>query len=187
MRQIYSKGLEICMRKFRLERLLKHLWAAASHYLQYKERRDIAEPLQRRMSILSALLENVDDSFDELLSKKEEYKRSSETSASSEILSVDLLGKMFEDESPASQGFSQDEDLSSILDLLFKFNVKTVSDFRGLLNKHKAEALEYKMVGDSIMTNKIGIKGPITFSVWGIIQKILKCEFDPGQGYEFFQ
>lgn len=51
--------------------LAQHLWAAAAHYLNYKERKDVGEPLQRPLSRISALLELVDEEYDRLLNLKD--------------------------------------------------------------------------------------------------------------------
>jgi ppGpp synthetase/RelA/SpoT-type nucleotidyltranferase len=165
----------------------QHLWAAASHYLHYKERKDAGKPLQRPLSRISALLELVDEEYDRLLTLKEEYQKNADINDSTETLNVDLIERIIREEFPTEKGFAIDENMSAILEDLFLFEIKTVKDFRLLLNKHKAKALEHQEVGFNIMRDHIGAKGQITFSIHGIIKKILKLEFDKKDGFAFFE
>lgn len=167
--------------------LAQHLWAAASHYLSYKERKDVGKPLQRPLSRISALLESIDEEYDRLLNLKEAYQKNAEISDSMETLNVDLLERIIGEEFPSDKGFSLDEDMSSILGDLFLFKVKTVKDFRLLLNKQKTKALEHQEVGVKIMRDAIDEKGPIKFSIHGIIKKLLKLEFDNQNDFTFFE
>ncbi|WP_420266646.1 hypothetical protein [Candidatus Magnetominusculus dajiuhuensis] len=58
--------------------LAQHLWAAASHYLNYKERKDVASPFLRPMGRISALLDMVDDEYDRLLNLMDKLIQSME-------------------------------------------------------------------------------------------------------------
>jgi len=165
----------------------QHLWAAASHYLHYQERKDVGKPLQRPLSRISALLELVDEEYDRLLTLKEEYQKNADINDSTETLNVDLIERMVREEFPTEKGFGIDENMSAILEDLFLFEIKTVKDFRLLLNKHKAKALEHQEVGFNIMRDHIGAKGQITFSIHGIIKKILKLEFDKKDDLAYFE
>lgn len=180
--------------------IAQHLWAAAAHYLNYKGRKDVGKPLQRPLSRISALLELIDEEYDRLLNLKEEYLKNADISDSLETLNVDLLSKMIKEEFPDNKGFALDEDMSSILDNLFRFEVKTVKDFRNLLDKHKAKVLEHQEIGFKIMREQIipGIRmrGKIAaevmpklggFSIWGIINKMLDYEFGKEDGIAFFE
>src|SRR4030043_1034441 len=64
--------------------LSQHLWAAASHYMHYKERKDVGKPLQRPLNRISALLELIDEEYDRLLNLKEEYLKNADISDSAE-------------------------------------------------------------------------------------------------------
>lgn len=169
--------------------LAQHLWAAAAHYLNYKERKDVGKPLQRPLSRISALLELIDEEYDRLLNLKEEYLKNADISDSAETLNVDLLSKMIKEEFPANKGFDLNEGMSSILDDLFLFEIKTVKDFRNLLNKQKAKVLEHQEIGFKLMEKVEPDMMPrsISFSIQGIIRKMLDYEFSKKDGFEFFE
>jgi len=169
--------------------LSQHLWAAASHYMNYKERRDVGKPLQRPLYRISALLELIDEEYDRILNLKEEYLRNADVRDSLETLNVDLLSKMLNDEFPVTKGFALDENMSSILDDLFLFEVKTVKDFRHLLNKQKAKVLEHQEIGFKLMEECEPDMMPqlMSFSIQGITRKMLDYEFGRKDGFEFFE
>ncbi len=169
--------------------IAQHLWAAAAHYLNYKERKDVGKPLQRPLSRISALLELIDEEYDRLLNLKEEYLKNADIRDSVETLNVDLLSKMIKEEFPANKGFALNEGMSSILDDLFLFGVKTVKDFRELLNKQKAKILEHQEIGFKLMEKVEPDMMPqsMSFSIQGIIRKMLDYEFSKKDGFEFFE
>jgi putative GTP pyrophosphokinase len=53
--------------------ILSHAWADIEHKLAYKKKEDIPRQFRRRLSILSALFELADNSFDELRRERESY------------------------------------------------------------------------------------------------------------------
>jgi len=169
--------------------LSQHLWAAAAHYLNYKERKDVGKPLQRPLSRISALLELIDEEYDRLLNLKEEYLKNADISDSVETLNVDLLSKMIKEEFPTTKGFALNEDMSGILDDLFLFGVKTVKDFRELLNKQKAKVLENQESASKTLREIEPAIMPksMSYSIQGIIRKILDYEFSKKDGFEFFE
>jgi putative GTP pyrophosphokinase len=57
--------------------LAQHMWAAASHVLQYKQEESVPPPLRRTINRVSALLETVDLEFDRALKEREKYRESS--------------------------------------------------------------------------------------------------------------
>lgn len=168
--------------------LAQHLWAAAAHYLNYKERKDVGKPLQRPLSRISALLELIDEEYDRLLNSKEEYIKNADISDSVETLNVDLLSKIIKEEFPANKGFSLHEGMRSILDDLFLFEVKTVKDFRELLNKQKAKVLEHQEIGFKLLkqAEPQAMRRSMSFAIEGIIRKMLNNQFGKEDGMAFF-
>ncbi|MBI5076218.1 MAG: RelA/SpoT domain-containing protein [Nitrospirae bacterium] len=169
--------------------LSQHLWAAASHYMNYKERKDVGKDLLRPLSRMAALLELIDEEYDRLLNQKEEYLIKADISDSLETLNVDLLSKILNEEFPDSKGFALDENMSSILADLFLFEVKTVKDFRNLLNKQKTKVLELKEVAFKIIRDAEPDVAPdaIDFSIQVIIRKMLDFEFSKEDRWGFFE
>jgi putative GTP pyrophosphokinase len=169
--------------------LAQHLWAAAAHYLNYKERKDVGKPLQRPLSRISALLELIDQEYDRLLNLKEEYIRNANISDSAELLNRDLLIKILKDEFPPNKGFAHDENMNVILADLSLFGIKTVKDFRDFLNKQKTKVLSGQEMGFATLqkVEPDAKFAPVTFSIQGIVNMMLQNEFDKKDGsLEFF-
>lgn len=80
----------------------QHIWAAASHKLQYKREDSVPLPLRRSINRVSALLETVDLEFTRILSEREEYvSEKVEGYTESEVLNVDLLARVLADIYPS--------------------------------------------------------------------------------------
>lgn len=68
MRQFQNISAEVQVRT-----MAQHLWATASHKLQYKIEAEVPSELKRSINRVSALLETIDLEFDRVLSEKEMY------------------------------------------------------------------------------------------------------------------
>ena len=62
----------VCV-ELQVRTLSQHIWAAASHKLQYKIESNVPKPLRRSIYRVSALLETVDIEFDNILIQREKY------------------------------------------------------------------------------------------------------------------
>lgn len=117
--------------------LAQHIWAAASHKLQYKHESSVPPPLRRTMNRVSALLETVDLEFERVLSERKRYQESGIARITgSEPLNVDLLASILDETFPSSNR-TGDEDYESLLSDLSELSVKTASDLKSLLSKHR--------------------------------------------------
>ena len=74
----------------------QHIWAEASHALQYKIEKDVPRSLLRAVFRVSALLETVDLEFERVLSQREEYRNSIVTTPDEQELNVDILEKFLD-------------------------------------------------------------------------------------------
>ncbi len=79
----------------------QHIWAAASHILQYKQQVNIPPPVRRSIYHASALLEIFDLEFERVLNEKELYGSKIDTRTSNEKLNVDSLAKVLEEVLPS--------------------------------------------------------------------------------------
>lgn len=70
----------------------QHVWAQASHTLQYKSQEATPPELRRSVHRVAALLELVDLEFDRLLTAREAYRRSVQMEDDALQLDVDVLG-----------------------------------------------------------------------------------------------
>ncbi len=122
--------------------MAQHIWAAASHKLQYKREASVPLPLRRSINRASALLETVDIEFDRLLEDRliyiaDDLQNESPTSPLNiEILDSVLL-KIF-----PSANRSGEEDFDKLLLELDHFGIKTAGQLQSLLEKHLISIME---------------------------------------------
>lgn len=104
--------------------LSQHIWAAASHKLQYKKEQSVPLPLRRAINRVSALLEVVDFEFERVLSEREGYVETSRLDRGS-MLDVELLKMIAASELPPNNK-SDDENYDDLLSELIKNKITTV-------------------------------------------------------------
>lgn len=82
--------------------LSQHMWAAASHKLQYKREDSVPPRLRRSINRVSAILEMVDLEFSRILQERDEYENQESNNPSDYELNVDnlkiLLSEVFPEE-----------------------------------------------------------------------------------------
>lgn len=106
--------------------LSQHIWAAASHKLQYKKEQSVPLPLRRAINRVSALLEVVDFEFERVLSEREGYVETSRLDRDA-MLDVELLKMIAESELPPDNKFD-DENYDELLSELIKNKILTVGE-----------------------------------------------------------
>ena len=119
----------------------QHIWATASHTLQYKYEESVPPTIRRAIYRVSALLETVDLEFERVLGERETYREEALDISSSELLNVDLLGKILDEVLP-EQNKGPDEPYAELLEDLMLFKIDTPKLLVDLITKHKAEILE---------------------------------------------
>jgi ppGpp synthetase/RelA/SpoT-type nucleotidyltranferase len=118
--------------------LAQHMWAAASHALQYKHEAGVPPPLRRTIYRASALLETADLEFERVLAEKEAYKETLSEAAGTELLNVDSLERLLDELlPPENKDDLEPESYSDLLPDLNHFGVRTPDDLRQLLTKHR--------------------------------------------------
>lgn len=115
--------------------LAQHLWAAASHILQYKHESSAPLQLRRTISRVSALLETVDLEYERVLSERQIYIEGIHLAPLSTHLDVDLLRMVLDKELPATNKDAV-EDYSDLLPELEHFNLATIGKVTAMLRKH---------------------------------------------------
>ncbi|HFI3772718.1 TPA: GTP pyrophosphokinase family protein [Escherichia coli] len=106
--------------------LSQHIWAAASHKLQYKKEQSVPLPLRRAINRVSALLEVVDFEFERVLSEREGYVETSRLDRGT-MLDVELLKMIAASELPPDNK-SDDENYDDLLSELIKNKIITVGE-----------------------------------------------------------
>lgn len=119
----------------------QHIWAAASHTLQYKIEESVPFPIRRAINRVSALLETVDLEFERVLEQRDAYRKKINIKQADQVLNVDLLEKVLDSLWPA-QNKVDFEDYASLLEDLLKFDIKTTTDLSRIIKKHANAVLE---------------------------------------------
>ena len=119
----------------------QHIWAAASHSLQYKQEQSVPPLVRRVIHRVSALLETVDLEFERVLLERSSYKTEANTKSASETLNVDLLNKILDEKLP-TQNLAKQENYADLLEDLFYFSIKTPKQLIDLLNEQNNAIIE---------------------------------------------
>lgn len=168
--------------------LAQHIWAAASHNLQYKQEQSVPVPVQRSIYRVSALLETVDLEFERVLQDREAYLKRVDIQETDELLNVDLLEKTLDSLLP-EQNKEHDENYSELIRELSDFKLDRRSKLIELINKHLKSALEedrkraeseLKVVREEGMESEVPLgqlKNGAFYTHIGLMRAILGYEF----------
>lgn len=125
----------------------QHIWAAASHTLQYKQEQSVPMPVRRSISRVSALLETVDLELERVLREREDYRSSLKATPAEKIaedfskeLDVDLLQRILADSFPA-ENKGDDERYGELLRELTHVGIRTAGELQEVIKKHRAEVM----------------------------------------------
>lgn len=122
--------------------LAQHIWAAASHKLQYKREASVPLPLRRSINRASALLETVDIEFDRLLEDRLIYLADDlQNETPNSPLNVEILDSILFNIFPSANR-SEEEDFDELLVELDHFGIKTAGQLQNLLEKHLTSIME---------------------------------------------
>ena len=165
--------------------MVQHVWAEASHKLQYKHESSVPVPLRRTIHRVAALLETVDLEFDRVLVERTQYREVEVPSTSpTASLNVELLPSILDKYLPAENKMPE-EDFAAILRDLSHFDVKTVADLCALLEKHRDAYLEsernevHKRLkgGYHFGGTKERIQSGVFFAHIGLVREAIRKEF----------
>ena len=130
--------------KFKIElqvrTLAQHIWAAASHKLQYKKESGVPPPIRRSINRVSALLETVDLELQRVLDERESYTdgmlaKPSHGIVRDESLNVDSLAVILADVFP-EKNKADFEDYADLLNDINQLGVLGSLQFKEILEKH---------------------------------------------------
>lgn len=184
--------------EIQIRTLSQHIWAAASHKLQYKIEENIPQPLRRNIHRISAILEMVDLEFDRVLHDRDKYIAMIEESADkcsvdSSKLDIEIL-KVISKKYLPQDYLSSDIGYSELLMELKKNKITTTEKLITIIknNLDKIRNDDMKSASDSIKKNEI-VEGKIKdrwyqgryFNDVGLIRKCVRSEFlKDGKKYE---
>lgn len=118
----------------------QHIWAVASHTLQYKQEFAVPAPVVRSINRVAALLETVDLEFERVLQERHEYTEIVDPTREDDDLNVDLLKRILDARLP-EQNRSEPEPYGDVLKELVESGIKSVRDLNRLLASKLTEAL----------------------------------------------
>ncbi len=159
--------------------LSQHMWAAASHKLQYKTEEDVPEPVKRSLNRVAAVLEIVDLEFERVLAEKDDYKKSIVNESEHVMLNVDNLIAVLDKELPSLHKLDG-EQYSELLADLLHFGVSTRKQLMTLIETHLPEVLrlDRKVVDNPDLTHDWErLDSGVFYTYVGLIRKMLQIEF----------
>jgi len=119
----------------------QHIWASASHILQYKKEAHVPLPLRRSINRAAALLETVDLEFERVLAEREEYKVEVGNKKEDLPLNTESLRAVLDSALPM-QNREANERYGELLDDLAQFKITATDQLRNLISQHLKAALE---------------------------------------------
>ncbi|WP_186040535.1 GTP pyrophosphokinase [Burkholderia gladioli] len=128
------------LKKFKLEiqirTLAQHIWAAASHKLQYKQEENVPPQLRRAIYRASAILETVDLEFERFLIDRKKYiEENLPKIDSNEPPNVDIIAALLDETFP-SKNKLENEPYDELMQDLSFLKIKTAKSFKDILTKH---------------------------------------------------
>lgn len=160
----------------------QHIWAAASHVLQYKHEESVPLPVRRAIHRVSALLETVDLEFERALQERDSYSQAIDLSISSATLNVDILARMLDDSLPP-QNKEKQEPYANLLQELYAQGITKVADVQKLLDDHLADVLREDTEIVSILQNGNVEGDAVEATIRGIIHTTKKSRLEQGVFY----
>ncbi|MDP2033262.1 MAG: hypothetical protein Q8K29_07615 [Polaromonas sp.] len=162
----------------------QHIWAAASHKLQYKQEQSVPPPLRRTIFRISALLETVDLELDRVLDEKLEYAKTTSIAPPDDKLNVDLISAVLDEMLPA-ENKREEEDYSDLMVDLQLCKVETVGALRTIIQKHVKEVIvedkstvkARKEKNSTLGTTADRIAKGVYFGHIGLVRMSLRREF----------
>lgn len=170
--------------EIQIRTLAQHIWAAASHELQYKQEHNVPPPVRRSIHRVSALLETVDLEFERLLQERDTYVAEVAPASVNEELNVDLLAKILASRLPL-QNIKSDEPYSELLSDLSVLGIKTSGALLKIIDKHLDDALaedaakvdRRRKEGRCLGTTQERIDRGVFFGHVGLIRGMLEKAF----------
>lgn len=177
MRAFDRFGTEIQVRT-----LAQHMWAAASHELQYKIEESVPKEFRRSIHRIASLLEMVDTEYERLLVEREEYRSKIERDDADSRLNTDILRLVLDARLPHENKHGY-EPYSMLVWELGKLGILRRSDLEALIARRLSSALDedrsiVARQQDDLSTSS---ESGHFFTHTGLLNIMLEKEF--GQGF----
>ncbi len=120
----------------------QHIWATASHTLQYKQEGSVPDSVRRAIFRVSALLEMVDLEFERLLGARDTYRGEAGRLPPNSTLNVDLLENLLDSLLPElNKDREEKEPYAELLRDLNHFKITDRGGLAKLIEEHLPAAL----------------------------------------------
>lgn len=126
--------------EIQIRTLAQHIWAGASHHLQYKQESSVPLPVRRSIYRVSALLETVDLELERVLAQRADYLTEIREVPAGGKLNVDLLARVLDGLLPA-ENKEHHENYSALLVDLTAFGIENVKELEELIRSKRKEIL----------------------------------------------
>ncbi|HFQ4975452.1 TPA: GTP pyrophosphokinase family protein [Vibrio vulnificus] len=126
-------GLESYKAEVQVRTLSQHIWAVASHKLQYKHESNVPTPVRRSINRVSALLETVDLEFERVLEDREIYIQHIDEENE---FNVDVLESLCDRLLPSENKHIGYENYSEMFAELTANGITNVQSFTQMINEH---------------------------------------------------
>jgi ppGpp synthetase/RelA/SpoT-type nucleotidyltranferase len=162
--------------------LAQHMWAAASHELQYKVEQSVPDEVRRSIHRIASLLETVDAEYERLLVEREAYRSKIESDDADSRLNTDILRAVLAKRLPRTNKAGW-EPYSMLVWELSKLGIVRRSDLEGLISRRLSAALEEdrKIVERDEEASTTSTGRDHFFTHTGLLTIMLEKEF--GQGF----
>jgi len=162
--------------------LAQHMWAAASHELQYKTEQAVPEDVRRSIHRVASLLETVDAEYERLLEEREAYRSRIERDGSDSRLNTDVLRAVLNKHLPQKNRAGY-EPYSMLVWELGKLGIIRRSDLEGLIARRLSSALaeDRSIVERHGVSSAVDMERDHFFTHTGLLTIMLEKEF--GQGF----
>lgn|SRR5574337_124168 len=160
--------------------LAQHMWAAASHELQYKVEQSVPDEVRRSIHRIASLLETVDAEYERLLVERENYRSRIESDRFDSRLNTDILRSVLDSRLPRSNRAGY-EPYSMLVWDLAKLGIVRRSDLEGLITRRLPDALaEDRKVVDRTSSSTAASARDHFFTHTGLLTIMLEKEFGVG-------
>jgi len=159
--------------------LAQHMWAAASHALQYKVEQSVPDEVRRSIHRIASLLETVDAEYERLLVEREQYQARIDADRADSRLNTDVLRAVLDRRLPRKNKAGY-EPYSMLVWELSKLGIVRRSDIEALIDRRLDTALAED---DSIVARRAGgaERGDDHFFTHtGLLNVMLEKEFGVG-------
>ena len=136
------RGLGGLKAELQVRTMAQHIWATASHKLQYKNEDNVPQPLRRTINRVSALLETVDLELNRVQRERLSYASTLADRSFAFDLNVDVVAQFLSETWPSANISPDSEDYDSLTNELKHFDIDNSEKLRDLIIEYHASVVK---------------------------------------------